>query len=270
MINDATGGLELHDAISIRDGAYGIPWRKQGVDLEGLDLPTEDYAEYLASTVSFTMSPLYHLYDKEAFLKNLRRFYSEKNAGQEISTDLWCIQMLVVFAFGKSILAREAGPSGLTGAAYFAKAVEALPDSHRLYQEPILSIEILCMFALLMQAMDMRFAAYDYVRISFLVPRSTVELISFLDWTSYSHCSYIWTKSKIRCPENESLRIRTSIEALVECLCHRSQALEPDRSTTGSARRRHCSPYATYRFNSAQRCHTGVSCRVIFSTGTDS
>ncbi|KAK2628739.1 hypothetical protein QTJ16_001842 [Diplocarpon rosae] len=71
--------------------------------------------------------------------------------------------MLLVFAFGKSILAREVSQSGPTGAAYFARAVEALPDPHRLRQDPILSIEILSMLALFMQAMDMRRAAYDYV-----------------------------------------------------------------------------------------------------------
>lgn len=75
--------------------------------------------------------------------------------------------MLLVFAFGTSILAREAGKSGPAGAAYFGRAVEALPDPHRLRQDPIVSIEILCMLALFMQAMDMRRAAYDHVCITF-------------------------------------------------------------------------------------------------------
>lgn len=167
MINDVvTGGSALHDADPILDGAYGVPWRQHPIDLSGLDLPNEDYAEYLTNTVSFTMDPLYYLYDKAVFFSKLRQFYIDRAAGKDRSRELWPIQMLVVFAFGKSILAREAGPSGPAGALYFARAVEALPDSHRLYSEPILSIEILCMFALLMQAMDMRFAAYEYVRIN--------------------------------------------------------------------------------------------------------
>lgn len=164
MINDAMGGPALHDATPIRDGAYGIPWEGPLIDLTGLDLPTEDYAEYLTHTVSYTMGPLYYLFDKTIFLRKLHEFYGNRTPGQERSKDLWLIQMLIVLAFGKSILAREAGPSGPTGAAYFARAMEALPDSHRLYQDPIMGIEILCMLALMLQALDMRFAAHDSVR----------------------------------------------------------------------------------------------------------
>ncbi|RDW67041.1 hypothetical protein BP5796_09790 [Coleophoma crateriformis] len=163
MINDAMHGPALHDAIPIRDGAYGIPWKQPLIDLTGLDLPSQEYAEYLTHTVSYTMGPLYYLFDKTVFLRKLHEFYSARKSGRERSTDLWLIQMLIVLAFGKSILAREAGPSGPTGATYFARAMEALPDSHRLYQDPILGIEILCMLALMLQALDMRFAAHDSI-----------------------------------------------------------------------------------------------------------
>jgi proline utilization trans-activator len=161
-MHHTTGG-ELHDEIPIRDGAYGIPWTPNIIDLSGVDMPTEEYAEYLTNTLSLTLHPLYHLFDKAAFLVRLRQFYATSTAGRQESTDLWHIQMLVVFAFGYSILAREAGPSGPTGADYIARVVEAMPDNHRLHQEPIISIEILCMMALFMQAMDMRLAAYQYV-----------------------------------------------------------------------------------------------------------
>jgi proline utilization trans-activator len=162
LIHHTTGG-ELHDEIPIRDGAYGIPWTQNVIDLSEIDLPTEEYAEYLTNTFSLTLHPLYHLFDKAAFLVRLRQFYATSTAGMEESTDLWHIQMLIVFAFGYSILAREAGPSGPTGADYIARVVEAMPDNHRLHQTPIISIEILCMMALFMQAMDMRLAAYQYV-----------------------------------------------------------------------------------------------------------
>ena len=170
MINDAIDGAELHDVVPIRDGAYGVPWKERVLDLSGLALPAQDYAEYLINTFSFTMDPLYYLFDKAAFLKRTQKFYEDRNMGREQTLNLWHIQMIVVFAFGKSILAREAGLSGPTGAVYFARAVEALPDNFRLCQEPILAIEILCLFALFMQAMDMRLAACNYVHRIFSPP----------------------------------------------------------------------------------------------------
>ena len=166
MITNHIGGSVLHDATPIRDGAYGVPWKQKSLSMLGLDLPTEDYAEYLVNTVSFNMSPLYYLYDKSAFLAKLRDFYAHENAGKEQITDLWHIHLLLVFAFGKSLLAREVGSLGPTGTIYFVRAFEALPDSHRLCQQPIPSIEVLCTLALYMQAMDMRLAAHDYVCIT--------------------------------------------------------------------------------------------------------
>ncbi|KAG4440570.1 hypothetical protein IFR05_003937 [Cadophora sp. M221] len=122
-------------------------------------MPAEDYAEYLANTLHFTLSSLYYLFDKDAFLTTLHQFYQNQHS----TSSLWQIEMLLVFAFGSSILAREAGKSGPAGTAFLARAVEALPDPHRLRQDPIVSIEILCLLALFMQAIDMRRAAYDYI-----------------------------------------------------------------------------------------------------------
>lgn len=163
FIGDLVGGHCLHDKIPIRDGAYGVPWPEPTLDLSSIDLPTEDYAEYLTSTLFFAMDPLYYLLDKQKFLVILHQFYHDLANDVPHLTGLWHIQMLMVFAFGTSILAREASPNGPTGAAYFAKAMDALPDNHRLRCEPILAVEILCMISLFLQAMDMRHAAYDYV-----------------------------------------------------------------------------------------------------------
>ncbi|KAJ5718839.1 uncharacterized protein N7483_009921 [Penicillium malachiteum] len=163
MITKAVQGPELHDMIPIKDGAYGSPWQRVHVDLSGVHLPSEDYAVYLTHTVSFALRPLYHLFDNGAFLSRLHQFYTDRNQNSVQPTGIWHIQMLVIFAFGVSILAREAGPLGPTGATYFAKAVEALPDCHQLSQEPVLAIEILSLFALFMQAMDMQLAAHQYI-----------------------------------------------------------------------------------------------------------
>jgi proline utilization trans-activator len=166
FIGSRLGDHDIHDTVPIPDGAYGIPWRAPNLDLLSIDLPTEEYAEYLTNTLFFAMDPLYYLFDKHKFLIKLHQFFSDIASDLLPYRSLWHIQMLIVFAFGTSILARESSPQGPTGSSYFAKAIEALPDNHRLRHEPILAVEILCMVALFMQAMDMRRAAYDYVGIT--------------------------------------------------------------------------------------------------------
>lgn len=163
MVSDGIGGLALHDIVVIKDGAYGIPWRQNLVDLSGLEIPTEDYAEYLTNTVYFTFGRLYYLFDKKRFVSKLHQFYIDQDSGRIIVTNLWHVQMLAILALGKLILAREPGRSGPAGAVYFARAVEALPDAHRLSQDYAMSIELLLLFSLLAQAMDMRLAAHSYV-----------------------------------------------------------------------------------------------------------
>jgi hypothetical protein len=143
-----------------------MPWKAVSVDLTGLNLPSEEYAEYLTQTVHFAFGPMYHLLDKVEFSRKLHEFYQADTSSTSTLqlTGLWHIQMLVIFALGTSILSRESGPSGPTGSQYFARAIEALPDCHQLSQEPVLSIEILGLISLFMQAMDMRVAAHQYVR----------------------------------------------------------------------------------------------------------
>lgn len=133
------------------------------LDLKNIDLPPLDFAEYLATTVCFYAEPLYHLFDKATFLHRLQLFYDARTKGAHEQPDLWHIQMLLVFAFGKSVLAREQFAYGPAGSSYFARALEALPDIRRLNDEPILSIEIACLVTLFMHAADMLQEAYVYV-----------------------------------------------------------------------------------------------------------
>ncbi|RBQ81706.1 hypothetical protein FVER14953_04273 [Fusarium verticillioides] len=49
------------------------------------------------------------------------------------------------------------GPSGMN---YFILAIEAMPDIRRLYEDPLLSIEVLCLAALFMHATDLLQEAY--------------------------------------------------------------------------------------------------------------
>lgn len=48
--------------------------------------------------------------------------------------------------------------------AYFTRALEALSDTRRLHEDPLLSIEILCLAALFMHATDLLHESYVTVR----------------------------------------------------------------------------------------------------------
>ncbi|KAK9417732.1 putative Transcription factor domain-containing protein [Seiridium unicorne] len=163
FIRDTGNGPELHDKTPIRDGAFGVPWQRPTVDLTNLDLPTPEYAEYLLSTISYSLGSMYYLFEKAEFLKKLHGFYEKKSTGALSATDPWLIQMLVILALGKSLISREASPSGPSGHVYFTRAMEALPHMYHLYEDPILSIEILGAIALFLQMMDMRLAAYGHI-----------------------------------------------------------------------------------------------------------
>lgn len=169
LICNTGNGPEPHDKVPIRDGAYGVPWKRPLVDLKNLDLPSLDYAEYLLSTISYSIGSIYYLFDKTEFLKRFRDFCKKRDTEAFVATDPWLIQMLIVFGLGQSIASRETGPSGPSGHVYFTHAIEALPNMHHLYEDPILSIEILCASALFLQMMDMRLAAYGYVRLQQII-----------------------------------------------------------------------------------------------------
>lgn len=165
LIRDTGNGPELHDRSIIRDGAYGVPLKRIPVDLNNVDIPSVEYAEYLLSTISYSLGSMYYLFDKTEFLEKFRDFSKNRDTEAPASTDPWLIQMLIALGLGKSLASREPGPSGPSGHVYFARAVQAIPSIYFLYEEPILSIEILCASALFLQMMDMRRAAYGYVRL---------------------------------------------------------------------------------------------------------
>lgn len=73
--------------------------------------------------------------------------------------------MLLVFAFGKLFLRRGASNLGPPGATDFLRAMRLLSDGLKLWDDPILHIEVLCLSSLYLQTADMRGAVYVFVRI---------------------------------------------------------------------------------------------------------
>lgn len=98
-------------------------------------------------------------------MTGLHDFY-KKDPKQEPTTDicLWYIQFLLIMAFGKALLLPAAPGQGPPGSGFVSRALDLLPDNPGLYQDPILSVEILCCLALYMQSVDHRNSAFTYVR----------------------------------------------------------------------------------------------------------
>lgn len=129
------------------------------------DIPSLDYALYLTNTVKFHLGQTYHLFNEDDFMSGLHDFY-RNGTKQEPTTDtrLWYIQFLLVMAFGKALLVPGAPGQSPPGSGLVSRALELLPDNQGLYQDPILSMEILCCLALYLQSVDHRNSAFTYVR----------------------------------------------------------------------------------------------------------
>jgi proline utilization trans-activator len=125
------------------------------------EMPSREYARYLAETVLFHLGDIYHVFDKESFMEMLDAFYDH----DQPLKDLRHIQLLLVIAFGKLFLRRGASPLGPPGAADFLRALRLQSDILDLWDDPILRVEILCLISLYLNTADMRPTAYTFVSI---------------------------------------------------------------------------------------------------------
>jgi len=147
--------------------AYQIHWGSVNPDEapDVSDLPSLDYALYLVSTTRFHLGELFHFFDQEEFLANLHELYDDVHAKVHTSR-LWYIQFLVVMAFGEAFLTpstriRPAGKSACSQ--YFTRAMALLPDQSRVWDDPILAIEVLAAVSLYLYSLDMRDSSCCYV-----------------------------------------------------------------------------------------------------------
>lgn len=146
--------------------AYDLGWdgHRNPMGQDTTALPTLDYAIYLINAVKFHCGQMFHLFDEESFMGHLYDFYS--NGNNAISpTDLWYIHFLVIIAFGKAFTAAKNQAKRPSGADFFIKAIQLLPDISALMREPIMSTELLCCVSLYFQCLDFRHVAHDYVRL---------------------------------------------------------------------------------------------------------
>ncbi|KAI0383988.1 fungal-specific transcription factor domain-containing protein [Hypomontagnella monticulosa] len=166
MIKNHLGHNESPEVPFNTDGrAFTLSW--PSAELIGplrMDrLPSLDFALYLTNTVKFHLGQLYHLFHERTFMDGLYEFYNSGPQGEPIpKARLWYIHYLLIIAFGRALLhgCVDRRPAG---AELASRAIELLPDTFGLYEDPILSIEILCCLALYLQSIDHRNSAFTYI-----------------------------------------------------------------------------------------------------------
>lgn len=145
--------------------AYQVQWTKaQSNGIADITaLPSQDHAIYLVNTVNFHIGHFLHLYDDEEFMKNLDEFYGDVQQKVQKSK-LWYIQFLVVMAFGETLLLPASKTSQSSACSpYFTRAMSLLPDITEMWNDPILSVELLALVALYLYSLDMRDSSCCYV-----------------------------------------------------------------------------------------------------------
>ena len=145
--------------------AYQVQWTKaQSNGIADItELPSQDHAIYLVNTVNFHIGHFLHLYDNEEFMKNLHEFYGDVQQKVQ-NSKLWYIQFLVIMAFGETLLLPASKTSQSSAySQYFTRAMSLLPDITEMWNDPILSVEILALVALYLYSLDMRDSSCCYV-----------------------------------------------------------------------------------------------------------
>lgn len=144
---------------------YQLPWEDKGPgDMPDVsDLPSYERALYLMSTIKYHLDDLFQLYDEEEFLSHLHELYDDVH--RKVGTSrLWYIQYLMVLALGEAFLSpsrRKDGNPG--GCQYFTRAMSLLPNLTKVWDDPILAIEVLTAVALYLYSVDMRDSSSCYV-----------------------------------------------------------------------------------------------------------
>ncbi|KAK1720120.1 fungal-specific transcription factor domain-containing protein [Colletotrichum acutatum] len=176
VLNMIQGHLGQHESpevpLNVDAEAFKLDWpSSRGITPQvTVDIPSLDYALYLTNTVKFHLGQTYHLFDEESFMTGLYDLY-RTGLRLEPTADsrLWYIQFLIIMAFGKALLVPGNPNQTPPGSSLVTRALELLPDVHGLYQDPVLSVEILCGLALYLQSVDHRNSAYTYIGQAFRI-----------------------------------------------------------------------------------------------------
>jgi hypothetical protein len=129
----------------------------------GDDLPSREYAKYLAETTLFHLGQLYHIFDRNSFMASLDTFY-DNDCRMTPENKLWFIQLLLTIAFGKLFLRKPLSALGPPGASDFLSALKMQSDMLDYWDDPLTWVENLLLISIYLNTADMRASAYSFVR----------------------------------------------------------------------------------------------------------
>ncbi|KAF2721570.1 hypothetical protein K431DRAFT_68644 [Polychaeton citri CBS 116435] len=182
--------------------AWNLTWSHQSLEKppDVSNLPPKDYTMHLYNTFQFHAGQVFRFVDEKSFLPKLHAFYKDPLAVAS-SSRLWYCQLLLVIVFGKSFAKQPNSYEVPDGWSFASRALSMIPESHDVSGERLLQIEVLCLAAMYLQAIDMRASAYIYVgkalRLCFVEGihsycpeeihgRQLAERCSYLWWSVYS------------------------------------------------------------------------------------
>lgn len=182
-------GVQLPpEGLHFEGAVYNLEWQvlRQTSGPYTQSLPASDYAVYLINATKFHCGQIFHLFDEEDFMHHFATFHQDKNGIDRVS-QLWYTHYLLVLAFGKAFVARNAHDGRPPGANFFLEAMRHLPEIILFSTTSIESIEILICAALYLQCLDFRSAAYNLVRPP--TGRSAPATDYVTDWASFEKSS---------------------------------------------------------------------------------
>ncbi|KAH6643502.1 fungal-specific transcription factor domain-containing protein [Boeremia exigua] len=163
LLQEATTAATEELRFPLDGDAYPLRWDHIQESNWLRSIPPRDYAIYLLNSVKFHLSHRLQFFDHEAFATKTAEFYNSPLETAR-SSRLWCVQFLVIMAFGKALLERPRNHIVPSGFEFFARGMSLLtcvPELQR--TEPILTIEVLALIALYMYCIDYKASAYAYI-----------------------------------------------------------------------------------------------------------
>ncbi|KAJ5349943.1 hypothetical protein N7541_007670 [Penicillium brevicompactum] len=176
---------------------YDLEWdglRSQAIpDIRGL--PEKDYALFLINATKFHTGQMFHLFDDSKFMEQFNLFY-ESPAENIGAMGLWLPHFLVIIALGKAFAGAQTQGNLPPGSEYFRAAFMMLPDHCFLWRDPCISAQMLCAFALYLQAIDWRISAHNMIgqalRILQVHGYHTDLSSRFNDPQDFERCQKVW------------------------------------------------------------------------------
>jgi proline utilization trans-activator len=128
--------------------------------------PTEEEAELLLNTVLTSIGSLQHLFDPRSVSDHLALDFTGHEPLDD-PTNLWYVELLLVFAVGELLLGRLGDNASFPGEMYFMEAMNNMPVISHLNASGTQGIEIMGLLTFYLQCADRKDDAYIYVSLHY-------------------------------------------------------------------------------------------------------